>query len=100
MSGESVISPISEEEGSAANHWLSKKVWDDTYEVYDSDDAVNWTKGYQTTRITEYRYADYFTAAEDADFEKIFKTNYVGDVAYCQYEHIDTVSPHQEFLLS
>ena len=29
-------------------------------------------------------------AAEDADFEKIFKTNYVGDVAYCQYEHIDT----------
>lgn len=90
LSEESVISPISEEKGSPSTLWLSKKVWDDTYAVYDSDDAVNWTKGYQTTRITEYKYADYFSATEEAGFEKLFKTNYTGDVAYYQHEHLDS----------
>ena len=90
MSEDSVISPISEEDGSADTLWLSKKVWDDTYEVFDSDDAVNWTKGHQTTRVTEYQYADYFTAVEDSGFEKLFKTNYTGDVVYYEYEDLDT----------
>ncbi len=88
MSGESTVTPISEEEGSASTGWLGKKVWDDTYEVWDSDDAVNWTKGYRTTRVTEYRYADYFTAAEHAGFEKLFQTNYTGDVFYYENEHL------------
>lgn len=88
MSGEDTITPISEEKGSSSTPWLSRKVWDDTYEVWDSDDAVNWTKGYQTTRVTEYRYADYFTAAENAGFVKLFQTNYAGDVFYYENEHL------------
>lgn len=88
MSGENTITPISEEEGSSSVPWLSKKVWDDTYEVWNSDDATNWTKGYQTSRTTEYRYADYFTAAEDAGFDRLFKTNYTGDTFYYQTEHL------------
>ncbi len=88
MSEEDIISPVSEEGGSPATPWLSRKVWDDTYEVWDSDDAVNWTKGYQTSRITEYRYADYFTAADDAGFDRLFKTNYTGDTFYYQTEHL------------
>lgn len=88
MSGEDTITPISEEEGSPSSPWLGKKVWDDTYEVWNSDDAVDWTKGYQTSRITEYRYADYFTAADDAGFGRLFKTNYTGDTFYYQTEHL------------
>lgn len=88
MSGEDTITRISEEEGTSSSPWLSKKVWDDTYEVMNSDDAVNWTKGYQTTRVTEYRYADYFTAADDAGFGRLFKTNYTGDVFYYENEHL------------
>ena len=89
MSEESIITPISVEEGSADNPWLSKSVWEDTSEIYASDDAVHWTKGYQTTRVTEYKYADYFTAAEDAGFDKLFTTNYTGDVSYYQHEHLE-----------
>ncbi|RKJ45132.1 hypothetical protein D7X98_09370 [bacterium 1XD8-76] len=88
MSGESTITPISEENGVSSTPWLSKKVWDDTYEIWDSDDAVNWTKGYQTSRITQYRYADYFTAADDAGFSRLFQTNYMGDTFYYQTEHL------------
>ncbi len=88
MSGENTITPVSEEKGTSSTPWLNKKVWDETYEVWDSDDAVNWTKGYQTTRVTEYRYADYFTAAEHAGFEKPFRTNYTGDVFYYEWEHL------------
>ncbi len=88
MSEEDVTTPISEEKGTASTPWLSKKVWDETYAVWDSDDAVNWTKGYQTTRVTEYKYEDYFTAAEDAGFDKIFDTNYTGDVGYYSNEYL------------
>lgn len=88
MSGESVITPISAEEGSADTPWISKNVWEDTYEVYDSGDGVNWTKGYQTTRTTEYKYADYFAAAADAGFDSLFQTNYTGEVSYYQSEHL------------
>lgn len=88
ISGEDTITPISEEEGSSSTPWLSRKVRDETCEVWDSDDAVNWTKGYQTTRVTEYRYADYFTAAEDAGFAKLFQTNYAGNVFYYENEHL------------
>lgn len=88
MSGENVITPLSEENGSASAPWLNKKVWDDTGEIWESDDGVNWEKGYQTTRVTEYRYADYFTAADDAGFDRIFKTNYTGDVFYYENEHL------------
>lgn len=89
MSGESIVTHISEEEGAADDLWLSKSIWEDTYEIYASDDAVRWTKGYQTTRVTEYKYADYFTAAEDTGFDKLFMTNYTGDVFYYQYEHLE-----------
>ncbi len=89
MSGEEdTITAISEETGSASTPWLGKKVWDDTYAVWDSDDAVNWTKGYRTTRVTEYKYADYFAAADDAGFNRLFKTNYTGDVFYYENEHL------------
>lgn len=88
LSGEDVVTPLSQEKGSASTPWLEKKVWDDTYEVLDSDDGVNWTKGYQTTRITQYRYADYFSAADDAGFERLFKENYNGDVFYHENEHL------------
>lgn len=85
---EDTITPISEETGSASTPWLGKKVWDDTYAVWDSDDAVNWTKGYRTTQVTEYKYADYFAAADDAGFDRLFKTNYTGDVFYYENEHL------------
>lgn len=88
MAAENIVTPVSEEEGSTATPWLNKKVWDETDEIWDSDDAVNWTKGYQTTRVTEYRYADYFTAAENAGFEKLFQKNYTGDVFYYENEHL------------
>ena len=52
MTGENIVTPISEEEGSTATPWISRKVWDETDEIWDSDDAVSWTKGYQTTRVT------------------------------------------------
>lgn len=38
---ENTVTPISAEEGTSSTPWLSKKVWDDTYEIWDSDDAVN-----------------------------------------------------------
>lgn len=88
LSGEDVITPISEETGTSSTPWLEKKVWDDTYEVASSDDAVNWEKGYQTTRTTQYRYADYFTAADDAGFQRVFRENYSGDVFYQENEHL------------
>lgn len=88
MAAENIVTPVSEEEGSTATPWLNKKVWDETDEIWDSDDAVNWTKGYQTTRVTEYRYADYFSAAEQAGFEKLFQKNYTGDVFYYENEHL------------
>ncbi|MCI8383084.1 MAG: hypothetical protein HFI07_15075 [Lachnospiraceae bacterium] len=88
MTGENIVTPISEEEGSTATPWISRKVWDETDEIWDSDDAVSWTKGYQTTRVTEYKYADYFTAAEQAGFEKLFQKNYTGDVFYYENEHL------------
>ena len=88
MSGESTVTPISEEKGDPSTPWLGKKVWDDTSEIWDSDDAVNWTKGWQTTRVTEYRYADYFSAADDAGFDRLFQTNYTGEVCYYENEHL------------
>lgn len=95
MSGESTVTPISEEEGSTSTPWLSKKVWDDTSEIWDSDDAVNWTKGYQTTRVTEYRYADYFSAADNAGFDRLFQTNYTGEVYYYENEHLPDESDRE-----
>lgn len=89
LSGEPVVTPISTEDGSTDTPWLSKNVWEETSEVYESDDGVNWTKGYQTARITEYRYADYFAAVEDAGFDSLFKTNYSGEVLYDQSEYLE-----------
>ena len=88
MSAENTVTPISAEEGTSSTPWLFKKVWDDTYEVWDSDDAVNWTKGYRTTRVSEYQYADYFTAAKQAGFVKLFQKNYTGNVFYYENEHL------------
>lgn len=56
--------------------------------IYNYILAKTGRKGYQTTRCTEYRYADYFTAAEQSGFEKLFRTNYNGDVFYYENEHL------------
>lgn len=95
MSGESTLTPVSEEEGDTSVPWLSKKVWEETSELWDSDDAVNWTKDYQTTRVTQYRYADYFAAADDAGFDRLFQTNYSGEVYYYEYEHLPDESDRE-----
>ena len=80
---------LSEEQGSSENAWVEKKVYDENYTVYDSEDAVNWTPYLQTNHVTEYRYEDYNTAALDAGFEQLFSENYNGETFYYIYEHTD-----------
>ncbi len=80
---------LSKEQGSSDNAWVEKKVYDENYTVYDSDDAVNWTPYVQTNHVTEYRYEDYYTAALDAGFEQLFSENYNGETLYYIYEHTD-----------
>lgn len=80
---------LSEEQGSSENAWVEKKVYDENYTVYDSEDAVNWTLYLQTNHVTEYRYEDYNTAALDAGFEQLFSENYNGETFYYIYEHTD-----------
>lgn len=87
---------LSAEQGSADNPWVEKKVYDESYTVYDSDDAVNWTPFVQTNHVTEYRYTDYYTAALDAGFERLFSENYKGETFYYIYEHRDTDGKERE----
>lgn len=68
---------------------MEKKVYDENYTVYDSDDKVNWTPFIQTNHVTEYRYEDYYAAALDAGFEQLFSENYKGKTFYYIYEHTD-----------
>lgn len=84
-----LVSEVSEEPGSVDNVWVEKKVYDENYTVYDSDDAVNWTPHLQTNHVTEYRYEDYYTAALDAGFEQLFSENYNGETLYYISEHTD-----------
>jgi len=92
MSQEDIITSISEEKGTDSTPWLSKKIWDETSEIWDSDDAVNWTKGWQTVRVTQYKYGDYFTAVDDAGFDRLFRTNYTGNAFYYEKEHLPDAS--------
>lgn len=80
---------LSTEQGSPDSAWVEKKVYDENYTVYDSDDKVNWTPFIQTNHVTEYRYEDYYAAALDAGFEQLFSENYKGETFYYIYEHTD-----------
>lgn len=83
---------LSKEQGSPNNPWVEKKIYDESYTVYDSEDAVNWTPFIQTNHVTEYRYEDYYTAVLDAGFEQLFSENYKGETIYYIYEHTDEYS--------
>lgn len=83
---------IEQENADASHSWLSKKIWDETSTVYESDDSVNWTPSNVTDRITEYKYDNYSTAAEDAGFTKVFKEDYSGTVYYREQEHLTEAS--------
>lgn len=80
---------LSTEQGTADNAWVEKKVYDESYTVYDSDDAVNWTPFVQKNHVTEYRYEDYYAAAKDAGFEPLLSADYEGETFYYIYEHMD-----------
>lgn len=91
---------LSKEESASGSAWVEKKVYDETYTVYDSEDAVSWTPTEQKNHVTEYRYEDYYAAAMDAGFDRLMSENYRGEVLYYIYEHTDENSKDSPDTLS
>lgn len=79
---------IEQESPTVKYAWLEKKVWDETSTDYESDDRINWTPREVTVRVTEYRYADYGSAAKHSGFINAFTKNYSGEAFYREYEHL------------
>lgn len=79
---------IEEERGDSSHIWTKKKVWKETRTQYESDDAVNWKDKKLVDRYTQYSYDNYFAAAEENDFAKVFRKDYSGSVSYQKTEHL------------
>lgn len=83
-------SPVKEESGGTSHAWTTKRTWDESRTLYNSDNAVDWTTETVMDQVTEYQYKDYATAVEDIGFENVFQKQYSGSVSYYETKHQDT----------
>lgn len=79
---ESITNVIEHEYGNSDQAWLEKKVMDETYSAYKSNENSDWTPYDISERITEYKYEKYSDAVEDAKFVNAFNKDYVGNAYY------------------
>ncbi|MDE6233716.1 MAG: hypothetical protein K2M60_10295 [Lachnospiraceae bacterium] len=75
--------------GGTDNAWIEKNVWDEEYLGWSSDDKIVWEEYKEANHITEYKYKDYKTAAEDVGFGKVLKSDYMGEATYTECEHLE-----------
>lgn len=78
---ETVTNVIEQEYGNSDQAWIEKKVMDETYSAYKSDENSNWIPYEITEKITEYKYEKYSDAAKDVKFVNAFNKDYSG-IAY------------------
>ena len=66
---DSKVESVSKETGNKETIWLSKEVQQVTEYMKISDDSVNWTDSSYIVDKTIYTFADYVTAAKEADMD-------------------------------
>lgn len=88
--------------GGTDNAWIEKNVWDEEYLGWSSDDKIVWEEYKKANHITEYKYKDYKTAAEDAGFGKVLKSDYMGEATYteCKYLEEDEESKSADYSIN
>lgn len=79
---ETITNVIEHEYGNSDQTWLEKKVMDEIYSAYKSDENSDWTPYDISERITEYKYEKYSDAVEDAKFVNAFNKDYAGTAYY------------------
>lgn len=78
---ETTTNVIEQEYGNSDQAWLEKKVMDETYSAYKSDENSNWIPYEITEKIMEYKYEKYSDAVKDVKFVNAFNKDYSG-IAY------------------
>lgn len=86
---EEVTVVAEQEKGEGSHAWNKKKIWEETSTLYSSDDKIDWKNEKVVDRYTQYSYDSYYAAAEDNNYEKVFGTDYVGNVDYQMVEHLN-----------
>ena len=79
---ETITNVIEHEYGDSNQAWLEKKVMDETYSAYKSDENSNWIPYEITEKITEYKYEKYSDAVKDVKFVNAFNRDYSGTTYY------------------
>ena len=79
---ETTTNVIEQEYGDSDQAWLEKKVMDETYSAYKSDENSNWIPYEITEKITEYKYEKYSDAVKDVKFVNAFNKDYSGTAYY------------------
>lgn len=79
---EAITNIIEHEYGNSNQAWLEKKVMDETYSAYKSDEDSNWIPYEVAERITEYKYEKYSDAVKDVKFVNAFNKDYSGTAYY------------------
>ncbi|MBD5520656.1 MAG: hypothetical protein HDR03_05425 [Lachnospiraceae bacterium] len=85
---ETITNVIEQEYGDSDQAWLEKKVMDEIYSAYKSDENSNWIPYEVSERITEYKYEKYNDAVKDVKFVNAFNKDYSGTTYYRERQPI------------